>query len=528
MPPLPDRDMTVVGEMSLWIALLMTAWAVIVSIIGGTRARAELVASGERAIHAVLVLLAVGAGGLWAALFARDFSMAYVASHTSANLPAIYTTSAFWAGRGGSLLLWTLLLAGCAVLVLYANRNGDRTLMPFVTAALAAVMLPMLASLLLAENPFALLNWLPPEGRGMSPQLQSVEMVVYLPLLYLGYVATTVPFALAAGALVVRRITPELLAQSRRWGLVAWLFTTVGILVGMHWAYVDPAWRGRWVWQPVESGALLPWIVITAFLVSTTAQEKRGAVRRWNIVLAMSAFLLAIFATLSPGSGVITGVRSLAQSPAGPWIVGAFAAAIVISGVLVIDRLGDVEVSPGLGAVGSRRRRYGVGVAVFGVVGLLVGLTAQLFRMDRDFTLQTGETAELADAYGGEWQFVSEGVSRYLILNRRVTAATMAVYHDGSYAGLLTTERRQHVDSRGAPTDEPSTEAGLVRTVLQDVQAVFAGMTGEDTIMLRVSFNPLVWLVWFGGAVAVLGGLLVMWPNRVAQNTEAPGEGNGE
>lgn len=520
--------MTVVGEMSLWIALLMAAWAVIVSIIGGTRARAELVASGGRAIHAVLLLLAVGAGGLWAALFARDFSMAYVASHTSANLPAIYTISAFWAGRGGSLLLWTLLLAGCAVLVLYVNRNGDRTLMPFVTAALAAVMLPMIASLLLAENPFARLSWLPPEGRGMSPQLQSVEMVVYLPLLYLGYVATTVPFALASGALVVRRTTPELLAQTRRWALVAWLFTTVGILVGMHWAYLDPAWRSRWVWQPVESAALLPWLVITAFLVSTTAQEKRGAVRKWNVVLVMSAFLLAIFATLSPGSGAITGVGSLAQSPAGPWIVGAFAAAIVISGVLVIDRIGDLDASLASGSAGSKRRRYGVGLAAFGVVAFLVGLAAQPFRTDHDFTLQTGETAELADAYGGEWQFVSEGVSRYLILNRRVTAATMAVYHDGSYAGLLTTERRQHVDSRGAPTDEPSTEAGVVRTVLQDVQAVLAGITGEDTIVLRVSFNPLVWLVWFGGAVAVLGGLLVMWPHREVQLAEVRGEESGE
>jgi cytochrome c biogenesis factor len=520
--------MIVVAEMSLWIAVLMAAWAAIVSIIGGTRGRADLVASGERAVHAVLVLLAVGAGGLWTALFARDFSIAYVASHTTANLPAIYTISAFWAGRGGSLLLWSLLLAGCAVLVLYANRNGDRTLMPFVTAALAAVMLPMIASVLLAENPFARLSWLPPEGRGMSPQLQSVEMVFYLPVLYLGYAATAVPFALAAGALVVRRITPELLAQTRRWTVVAWVFVTVGILIGMHWAYLDPAWRGRWVWQPVESAALLPWLVITAFLVSSTAHEKSGVVRKWNVILLMSAFVLAIFATLSPGSGVITDVRSLAQSPGGPWMAGAFAAAIVISGVLVIDRFGDLDASPASGPDGSKRRRYGVGLAGFGAVVLLVGLAAQLFRTDRDFSLQTGETAELADPYGGEWQVVSEGVSRYLILNRRVTAATIAVYHDQSYAGLLTTERRQHVDSRGAPTYEPSTEAGLVRTVLQDMQAVLAGVTGEDTIVLRVTFNPLVWLVWAGGVVAVLGGLLAMWPRRQARPSEAQSEGNGQ
>lgn len=523
--------MIVVGEVSLWIALLMAGWSLIVSIVGGASDRGELVASGERAVHAVLLLLAVAAAGLWTALFARDFSMAYVASHTSANLPAIYTISAFWAGRGGSLLLWTLLLAGYSVIVVYANRKCDSEGMPFVTAALAAVMLPMIASLLLAESPFARLSWMPPDGRGMSPQLQSLEMVVYLPVLYLGYAAMTVPFALAAGALVVRRITPELLAQSRRWALAGWLFMTVGIFIGMHWAYADPDWRSRWVWHSVESAALLPWLVITAFLISVAVQERTGVVRKWNVVLAMSAFPLAIFATLSPGSGIITGVRSLAQSPGGVWIAGVVAASIVIAGVLVIDRLGDVAVAPRAppaSAVGSKRRRYGAYLAASGVVALLVALAAQRFRTDHDVTLATGETAALTDPFGGEWQFVSEGVSRYLILNRRVTAATMSVYRGDAHPRLLTTERRQHVDSRGAPADGPSTEPGLVRTLPQDVHAVLGGTTGNDTIVLRISFNPLVSLVWFSGAIAALGGLFALWPHREVELAAVRDEGSGE
>lgn len=522
--------MIVVGEMSLWLALLMAVWSVTVSSIGGATRRAELVTSGERGIHAALMLLAVASAGLLTALLVRDFSVGYVATHTSANLPTMYAISAFWAGRGGSLLLWTLLLAGCSVVVVSANRKSSREVMPYVTAALAAVLFGLLASLLFLEGPFERLAWTPPEGRGLSQQLQSPEMAVYLPVLYLGYAATTVPFALAVAALVIRRITQELFVKIRRWALVAWVFTTAGVLIGMRWAYLEPGWGGHWVWQPVESASLLVWLAVTAFLVSVTVQERRGVLRKWSVVLVMSSFLLAIFATISPGSGIISGVRSLAQSPGGMWIAGVLAAAIVISGVLVIDRLEDLEVTLASerGAAGVKRSRYGASVAASGAILVLVALAAQFMREDRGLTLRTGEAAELTDQYGTRWRFVSEGVSRYLILNRRVTAATLAVYRDGAPAGLLTTEQRQHVDSRGAPAYDPSTKAGVIGTVRQDVYAALAGVRGEDMIELRISFNPLMWLVWFGGAVTALGGLIAMWPGRAANRAAPPDAGSGK
>jgi cytochrome c biogenesis factor len=521
----------VLGEMSLRVALLMAVWAVIVSVLGGATRRPELVASGERGLHAALVLVAVASAGLWTGLVTRDFSIGYVASHTSANLPAMYTISAFWAGRGGSFLLWTLVLAGWSAVALYTSRKCNRELMPYVTASLAVVMLTFLGSLLLVESPFDRLSWTPPEGRGMSPQLQRPGMAVYLPVLYLGYAATTVLFALSTAALVIRRMMAELLAHARRWTLVAWVFTTAGLFTGMRSAYVDADWRGHWLLQPLDSASLLPWLVTTALLLSLAAQERRGVVRKWNVILMLSAFLLAILATLSPGSGSITGVRPLAQSPGGLWTVTLFAAAIVICGVLVVDRLPDLEIastSESESGAGQTIRRYGRYAAAFGMVVLFVGFAGQLFRKEYGVRLRVGEATELTDPYGGEWRFVSDGVSRYLILNRRVTAATISVYRDGTAAGLLTSEWRQHVDSRGVATYDPSTEPGLISTVRQDVYTVLADLTQEDTVGLRISFNPLAWLVWLGGAAVTLGAVIALWPSRQATRAATLDTGSGE
>lgn len=521
--------MILVGEMSLWIALLMASWTVIVSGVGGAAHKPELVASGERGIRATLVLLGVASTGLWTALFTRDFSIWYVAAHTTANLPTIYSISAFWAGRGGSFLLWTMILCGCSLIVLHADWDDNRELMPYVTAIIAAVILLFLGSIVLVESPFERLNWTPPEGQGMSPELQSPAMAAYLPALYTGYAATTIPFAFSAAALIVRRLTPAWLDQVRRWALVAWFFMTVGILVGMNWAYLEPDRPGHWAWHPVETAALLPWLVTTAFLISLTLQESRGVVRKWNVILLMSGFLLAVFATLSPGSGTISGVRSLAHAPGGVWIAAAFAAAIVVAGVLVIDRLTDLELGSSRKTVpgGGKRSRHGGYVTAFGMVALLVALAAQLWRKEHAVELRTGETAELADPYGGVWRFVSEGISRYQIVNRRVTAVTMSVYLNGAPAGLLTTERRQYADSRGAPTHDPATEAGVIRTARQDVYAALGDVAGEDTVRLRIAFNPLVWLIWVGGAAVALGGLIVWWVRRDAPRGSAYGVGAG-
>ncbi|HYN82951.1 MAG TPA: heme lyase CcmF/NrfE family subunit [Gemmatimonadaceae bacterium] len=650
--------MILVGELSLWVALLMAAWAATVSFAGGALARRDLVASGERAIYATLAMVVLASLGLWTALFAHDFSIKYVASFTSANLPKAYLFTAFWAGQAGSLLFWCLILAIYSALAIYTNKTRNRTLMPYVSGTLALVLIFFLATMCFGANPYERLDWIPPDGRGMNPQLQNPGMAIHPPNLYLGYVGTTIPFAFAIAALITRRLDTEWLAAVRRWALVAWFFNTTGILLGMWWAYVELGWGGYWAWDPVENASLLPWLVNTAFLHSIMVQEKRGMLRKWNVTLVVSTFLLSIFGTFITRSGIISSVHSFAQSPVGNWFAGFLLLGIVASAYLVTTRLKDMEaeaelesmvsreaaflynnlilvgiafsvlwgtifpiiteavrgekitVGPpffnavniplglllllltgigpliawrrasvsnlqrqfaapilagittpfillilgmrdvaaiiaysfaafvamtltqefykGVGArrrmyregvltafnrlVARNRRRYGGYIVHMGIVVIFAAFAGLAFKTEHDLTFKAGEAHELTDPWGQRWRFVSQGVSTYNVLNREVTAIALDVSRDGKPAGVMTSEKRQHVDSRGTPTFEPSTEVGIRGSFREDVYIVLAGVRGDESAELRVTFNPLVRWVWLGGILMVIGGLIVMWP----------------
>ena len=659
--------MILVGELSLWVALLMAIWAATVSFAGGALHRRDLIASGERAVHATLGMVMLASAGLWTALFTHDFSIKYVASFSSANLPKIYTFTAFWAGQAGSMLFWCLILAGYASLAVWSNRTRNRALMPYVSGTMAVVLIFFLATMCLGANPFERLDWIPPDGRGMNPQLQNPGMAIHPPTLYLGYVGTTVPFAFAIAALLTRRLDAEWLAAVRRWTLFSWFFNTIGILLGMWWAYVELGWGGYWAWDPVENASLLPWLVNTAFLHSIMVQEKRGMLRKWNVTLVVSTFLLSIFGTFITRSGIISSVHSFAQSPVGNWFAGFLILGIAVTAYLVTTRLKDLEskanlesmisreaaflynnlilvgiafsvlwgtvfpiiteavrgekitVGPpffnavnvplglllllltgigpliawrrasignlqrqfagpviagvttcfillvfgmrdvaailaysfaglvtmtivqefykGVGArrrmygetvlpafgrlVARNRRRYGGYIVHMGIVVIFAAFAGLAFKKDFDVTLRAGDVRELTDPFGRKWRFVSQGVSRYDVLNRQVTAIALDVSRDGQRQGVLTSEKRQHVDSRGAPTFEPSTEVGIMESLRQDVYVVLAGVGADDAAEMRITFNPLVVWVWIGGALMAIGGLIVMWPQARRRKVES-------
>src|SRR5687767_10912034 len=336
----------------------MAAWAATVSFAGGTLARRDLVASGERAIYATLAMVVLASVGLWTALFSHDFSIKYVASFTSANLPKAYLFTAFWAGQAGSLLFWCLILAIYSALAIYTNKTRNRALMPYVSGTLALVLIFFLATMCFGANPYERLDWIPPDGRGMNPQLQNPGMAIHPPNLYLGYVGTTIPFAFAVAALVTRRLDAEWLVAIRKWTLVSWFFNTTGIILGMWWAYVELGWGGYWAWDPVENASLLPWLVNTAFLHSIMVQEKRGMLRKWNVTLVASAFLLSIFGTFITRSGIISSVHSFAQSPVGNWFAGFLLLGIVVSAYLVTTRLKDLESKATLESMVSREAAF--------------------------------------------------------------------------------------------------------------------------------------------------------------------------
>jgi cytochrome c biogenesis factor len=508
-----------VGELALWVALLMAAWGAIVSFTGGRSGRRELITSGERALYATFACVVLATSGLLVALVASDFSFTYVASFTSANLPVAYRVTALWAGQAGSLLVWTLILSMYAAVVVVTNQRANRAHMPYVVGALSIVLLVLLAMMCLGASPYERRAEIPVDGRGMHPQLQSPGMAVHPPLLYLGYVATTIPHAFAIGALLVRRVDDGWVFAVRRWAAVCWFFLTIGIVAGMWWAYVEPGRGGEWALDPMENFSIVPWITTTGLLYALIVQQERGVLRRWSVVLAASSFLLVLLGAFIIHNGIIAGAHALAPSGMANWLAGFVVMSVAALAYLVATRLHDLPLAMHFdGALwreqsssSTNRLRIGRYAVRVGGVVLAAAFVGLAFRTESDVSLGAGEETTLVDPYGRQWTFTSQGVSQFAQLNRRVVAVPLRAVRDGKPLGLVGTERRQYVDSRGVPTFEAATEPGIDYSLSQDVYVVLRGVA-RDRADLRIAFNPLAVWVWIGGAVVAIGGLLIGWP----------------
>ncbi len=651
--------MTDVGNIALWITLLVALWASVVGFVAGRTHRPELARSAERSIFVMWGLLVIASVALMRALLTHDFNVEYVAAYTSRNLPVFYTWSAFYAGQKGSLLLWALVVSTFGSVALLVNRGKYKDLTPYVAGTLAIVVVFFVATMVFASNPFERLGFTPPDGRGLNPQLQNPGMVFHPPMLYLGYTSISVPFAFAVAALLSGRLDTGWLHAIRRWTLVSWLFLSCGIVLGMWWAYVELGWGGYWAWDPVENASFLPWLTMTAFLHSVMIQEKRGMLKKWNIGLVVGSFLLSIFGTFLTRSGVISSVHSFSQSNVG-WFFLVFLvlAAVLGFGLLawrwpmlqaeaklesMVSREGaflfnnliliviafsvfwgtlfpviseavrgtKVTVGPpffnqvniplglflllltgigpliawrraspenlkrqflwpvtamvvtaaclaavrmsswasvvafalgafvvgtvvqefvrGTGArhrlhgeiyplafvrlVGRNRRRYGGYVVHLGMVMLFAAFAGLAFKRETEVTLKPGQSVDIRDPYGATFRITHQGVSQYDQLNRIVTAATVDVTRNGKYIGTMKSEKRQHLDSLGRPTFEPSTEVAIRSDMKEDLYIVFAGaVQGTEEAVYKIVINPLVWWVWYGGLVLAAGGLITLWP----------------
>ena len=227
-----------VGAYLLTLALGVTAWSVVTAGLGSYSRSASLQESAERGVLITSVLLGVSSLILIYALVGSHFQVRYVADYTSRDLPLFYKLTGFWGGQSGSLLLWTLILSGLSSVAVLKYRDRLRDLMPGLVLVLSAIMVFFLILLNFAAKPFELLAFLPADGRGLNPQLQNPFMVIHPPLLYLGFVGFSVPFAFAMAALIGGRTDNTWLRATRRWTLFAWFFLSIGILLGAYWAYV--------------------------------------------------------------------------------------------------------------------------------------------------------------------------------------------------------------------------------------------------------------------------------------------------
>jgi cytochrome c-type biogenesis protein CcmF len=299
------------GTFSLWAIAQGRALAVAPERIRETARRAG--------IASFIAVSCAGVALTWA-FFTNDFSVDYVLHHSSIALPWYYKFSTVWSGQEGSLLLWAWLLAGYGF-VLRLRHKSDITLHAYASTILAGVQIFFLLLVVFVAQPFAIVpgGIAPADGFGLNPLLQYAEMVIHPPMLYLGYVGFAVPFAFALGALMMRYPGEKWIQITRRWTMVAWLFLTCGIILGMHWAYAVLGWGGYWGWDPVENASLMPWLTGTAFLHSVMMQEKRGMMKGWNVWLIFSTFMLTILGTLLTRSGLVSSVHAFAESDIGTW-----------------------------------------------------------------------------------------------------------------------------------------------------------------------------------------------------------------
>ncbi len=352
-----------IGALAILLAFCLAIYAVIGSVIGKLRKKPFLVVSAERAVYSIWILLTIASGLLIYALITGNFHMGYVAAHTDASMSNIYKFTAWWGGQEGSLLLWSWLLATYSAVVVFTNRRKFRDMMPWVTAVLMATETFFLLLIGFVFSPFGILvagrgNIVEGMGRGLNPLLQYWTMVIHPPMLYLGYVGFTVPFAFAMASLISKQPGDDWIHTTRRWTIVTWLFQSTGILLGQGWAYAVLGWGGYWAWDPVENASLLPWITATAFLHSVMMQEKKGMMKVWNMVLIAATFFLCIFGTFLTRSGVVSSVHAFAQSPIGTYFVVFLAVGIAATIYLILDRLNYLKSEARLESVVSRESSF--------------------------------------------------------------------------------------------------------------------------------------------------------------------------
>jgi cytochrome c-type biogenesis protein CcmF len=324
-----------IGSFVLLLALALSGYSFLFGIVGLLKKDSLSVQIGEtarRAGIASFIAVLIAACILVTAAFQNDFSIAYIFHHSNRDLPTPYKFATLWSGQEGSLLFWSLLLAGYGFVLRLRHRTDER-LFAHASVIIAAVQVFFLLLLNFAARPFAIMQGqLPADGAGLNPLLQYPEMVIHPPMLYLGYVGFTVPFAFALGALIMKYPGDKWIHITRRWTMVTWGLLTCGIFLGAHWAYNVLGWGGYWGWDPVENASLMPWLTGTAFLHSVMMQEKRGMLKTWNMWLIFSTFGLSIFGTFLTRSGVVNSVHAFAQSSIGDWFVsflGIIAAACV-------------------------------------------------------------------------------------------------------------------------------------------------------------------------------------------------------
>jgi cytochrome c-type biogenesis protein CcmF len=324
-----------IGHMALILALCTALVQATLPVIGAHRGIASWIAVAKPAARAQLLFMALSFGCLTWAFLANDFSVQYVAANSNTALPTIYLISGVWGAHEGSLLLWALTLSIWTTAVSLFSRSVPDAMVARVIGVMGMISVGFLLFMLFTSNPFERLPMPPAEGRDLNPLLQDPGLAIHPPMLYMGYVGFSVAFAFAIAAMLSSRLDTAWARWSRPWTNVAWVFLTLGIVLGSWWAYYELGWGGWWFWDPVENASFMPWLVGTALIHSLAVTEKRGAFKAWTVLLAIFAFSLSLLGTFLVRSGVLTSVHAFATDPERGVFILAFLG-VVIGGSLLL------------------------------------------------------------------------------------------------------------------------------------------------------------------------------------------------
>ncbi|MEE8385677.1 MAG: heme lyase CcmF/NrfE family subunit [Dehalococcoidia bacterium] len=306
------------GYAAIIAAFVICVYAAVAAFVGARARINELWFSTRNAVFVTCALTSMASAILVYSFFAHDFSIRYVAEHSSSDQSPLYNLAGWWAGQAGSLLFWSWILSIAAVIIVIQGEKRSREQTPYVAAVMMAILAYFLGIVAFASNPLEKMPLALSEGTGLNPLLRTSDMISHPTTLLLGYSLFAVPFAFAMAALISGRLDDWWIRATRRWTLIAWFFLTLGNLFGMLWAYRVLGWGGYWAWDPVENASFMPWLTGTAFLHSVMIQERRGMLKVWNIVLIITTFSLCLFGTLVTRSGILSSVHSFAMSAAGP------------------------------------------------------------------------------------------------------------------------------------------------------------------------------------------------------------------
>jgi cytochrome c-type biogenesis protein CcmF len=393
-----------IGYFALVLAFIAALYGAGAAAYGSLRRRPIFVESGRHAMLLTWPLVTVAAASIITLLVTEHFEVGYVAQVTSRAMPTYLRVTALWGGQPGSLVFWSWLMSAFATAASLRRWERDRELLPWVVVVTMVTLAFFLSLVIFFENPFArlwqtidgetltamfapagALPFLPADGNGLNPLLRHPGMVIHPPMLYLGFVSFVIPYAFAMAALVTGRTDDRWIRVTRRWTLVAWLFLSLGLILGGRWAYDVLGWGGYWGWDPVEIAAFMPWLAGTAFLHSVMVQEKRGMLKRWNMVLIILTYSLVIFGTFLTRSGVLSSVHAFAQSAIGPMFFGFIGLTLILSVALLLHRWGDLKSENQLGSMVSRESFFllnnllFIGILIVCFWGVIFPLVSELF-----------------------------------------------------------------------------------------------------------------------------------------------------